>query len=66
MNGAGAVVLETMIRIDSRKGFVVVDRMIKLESLGDYSTRSTSTGDYSMDFSTRIARRLLNEDQLAP
>ena len=34
------------------EGYVVVDR-IKLESLGDHSTRSTSTGDYSMGFSKR-------------
>jgi len=31
------------------EGYVVVDR-IKLESLGDHSTRSTSTGDYSTGF----------------
>ena len=38
----------------------------KTKSLKDHSTRSTSTGDYSTDFSTRIAWRLLDENQLAP
>ena len=41
-----------MIRIDSLKGYVVADR-IKLESLGDHSTRSTSTRDYSTGFSKK-------------
>ena len=47
-----------MIRIDSRKGYVVVDR-IKLESLGDHSTRSTSTGDYSTGFSKKSHAQFL-------
>ena len=34
------------------EGYVVVDK-IKLESLGDHSTRSTSTGDYSTGFSKK-------------
>jgi hypothetical protein len=34
------------------EGYVVLDR-IKLESLGDQSTRSTSTRDYSTGFSKK-------------
>jgi hypothetical protein len=37
------------------EGYVVV-YWIKLESLGDHSTRSTSTGDYSTDFSKKSAQ----------
>jgi hypothetical protein len=41
------------------KGYMVVDQ-IKLESLGDHSTRSTSTGDYSTGFSKKSHAQFSN------
>jgi len=50
-----------MIRIDSWNHVVYT---IKLESLGEHSTRSSSTGLYSKDFSKKSHAQLSNHINL--
>jgi hypothetical protein len=45
------------------EGYAVVDR-IKLESLRDHSTRSTSTGDYCTGFSKKSHAQFSNHINL--